>query len=228
MEVASVIIWLASYPRSGNTLLRQILRQVFRQRTFSQYNDPADVGAIPELAHATGHVNYAGRWEDFYAAATDAGQAFLVKTHDAPPDDAPAIYMVRDGRAAAVSWVHAMQARQGMLRYSLDDIIEGRTRFGGWSAHLEAWQAVARPRTLFLRFEDVVQNPQPAIDRIGRLLGLPQREPFRNRRADLQKAAPGFVREGSTALNLQEMPLAQRARFRELHGEWLRRLGYTT
>jgi hypothetical protein len=33
-----MIVWIASYPRSGNTLTTQILGQVFRQLSYEKYN----------------------------------------------------------------------------------------------------------------------------------------------------------------------------------------------
>jgi hypothetical protein len=222
-----MIVWLASYPRSGNTLLRQILSQAFGLKTYSRYNDHADIGVLPELAAATGHVSYQGSWSTFYARATASPKVIFVKTHDPPSDDAPAIYVVRDGRAAAVSWMHKMKPRQPQTPERLDDIIEGRTMFGGWSGHLDAWQVFERPRTVLLRFETLMTNPGSSIEGIGRFLALPQLAPFTNRRAELQRVAPGFVREGSNEQNIAELSLAQRSRFRELHGAWLSRLGYT-
>lgn len=220
-----MIVWLASYPRSGNTLVRQILHQAFGQKTYSRYNDPADIGAIPELARATGHATFSGSWEAFYAEAVQAEPAVLVKTHDAPLDDAPAVYVVRDGRAAAISWMHKLRTRRPHAAGLLDDIIEGRVRFGGWSDHLAAWRIPERPRTLVLRFEELMVDPQPSVSRLGNFLGLPQVAAFVNPRKELQAVAPGFVREGSNATNIAELNLAQRSRFRELHGGWLDRLG---
>lgn len=221
-----MIVWLASYPRSGNTLLRQILCQAFGQKTYSRYNDPAYIGTIPALAEATGHVMFSGSWDAFAAEAMRSERAVLVKTHDPPPDDAPAVYVVRDGRAAAVSWMHMLRAWRPHAETLLDDIIEGRTRFGGWSGHLNAWKMAKRPRTLFLRYEELTLDPQPSIARLSRFLGLPQVAAFDDRRKELQAVAPGFVREGSNAKNIAELNLAQRSRFRELHGRWLERLGY--
>lgn len=223
-----MIVWLASYPRSGNTLLRQILLQVFGQTTYSRYNDPLDIGANAHLAAAVGHVAYGGDWDAFYDSATRSREPVFVKTHDPPQDDAPAVCIVRDGRAAAVSWLYKMQAETPRPRHSLDDIIEGRVRFGSWSGHLDAWSIAERPRTLCLQFEALTLDPQPSIARLSRFLGRPQVASFANRRQELQAIAPGFIREGSNAKNIAELNLAQRSRFRELHGRWLDRLGYAS
>lgn len=44
-----MIIWLASYPRSGNILLRIILKSVFGKETYSKYNDLKDIGANQKI-----------------------------------------------------------------------------------------------------------------------------------------------------------------------------------
>jgi hypothetical protein len=67
----------------------------------------------------------------------------LIKTHESPPDDNPALYVVRDGRAAAVSlWEYYNRS------IPLEQIIAGRHRAGTWSDHLLAWQPWKRSQTL--------------------------------------------------------------------------------
>jgi hypothetical protein len=97
-----MIIWLASYPRSGNTLLRQIFWQVFDHPTYSDSNDPKDLGIHEAGATLVGHRNYTPPWSDFYSAARKASTLNLVKTHHPPRDAGKTIYIVRDGRAALV------------------------------------------------------------------------------------------------------------------------------
>ena len=49
------IIWLASYPRSGNTLLRTVLWHCFGLRSASLY--PEDLGGNKELKRYIGHID---------------------------------------------------------------------------------------------------------------------------------------------------------------------------
>lgn len=224
-----MIVWLASYPRSGNTLTRQIFRQVFGQATHSQYNDRLDIAAVKELSAAVGHVSYAGEWPAFYRQARASRQLFLVKTHHPPMDDGKAIYIVRDGRAAAVSWFHVLRDLRKRTDITLDDVIEGRkVAYGHWSGHLDAWQPLERPNTLMLKFEELAQDPRESIEQIAQFIPLAKKADFTNQFDELRNLLPGFFREGSTEANLRELTAAQLARFQELHGAWLRRLGYTT
>jgi hypothetical protein len=95
-----MIVWLAAYPRSGNTLVRLLLKRLFGVSTFSLYDDPADIGADPTVAHELGHRSHGLTNEGFYEMASTKPEMYFVKTHDLPRDDAPAIYIIRDGRAS--------------------------------------------------------------------------------------------------------------------------------
>lgn len=50
-----MIVWLASYPRSGNTFLRVLFRHVFGIETYSVYNDLLDIGSDGDISAVTGH-----------------------------------------------------------------------------------------------------------------------------------------------------------------------------
>lgn len=221
-----MIVWLASYPRSGNTLIRQILRHVFECESYSQYNDPLDIGSRPDVAAAVGHRSYVGTWQSFLAEARSSSRLHLVKTHHAPQDDAPAIYLVRDGRSAAVSFFHLLRDLRGREDLTLEQVIEGRTRFGSWGGHLDAWQPHDRPLTLIVHFEDMITRPQDAIQVIADFLGRRPVAPWRNDLPRLQGLFPGFFREGSDSANLAAIDDGSRALFAALYGHWLRRFGY--
>ena len=82
------MIWLASFPRSGNTFFRIILYEVYGIESSAFHRDP----------NRKLNLHY-----DRYP---------VVKTHLLPnqliPDDSniPAVYLVRDGRDALVSMAH--------------------------------------------------------------------------------------------------------------------------
>jgi hypothetical protein len=156
------ILWLASYPRSGNTFFRTILYQCFSIRSGSFY--PRDVS--PALAPLVGHV------ERDETGNLQFGRFELqaMKTHEPPSDHAPAIYVVRDGRPVVVSMWEFYQRS-----VPLADIIRG-SKFGTWSQHLRAWRPVTRPQTLLIRYEEMTADPKSAIDAVGEFL---KREPVR-------------------------------------------------
>src|ERR1700761_3889610 len=121
-----MIIWLASYPRSGNTLLRIILKSVFELPSFSKHGDEDDIAADPKLAELVGHQAMTADLQQMRKSA----DLYLVKTHDPPEDDGKAIYIVRDGRAACESFHHYLRDFSDRDSVSLTDVIAGFTPFG--------------------------------------------------------------------------------------------------
>lgn len=236
-----MLIWLASYPRSGNTLLRILLNRVFALRTTSVYTPattqetldvPPGTPAAPYslarrrlLRETAGHYRFDGPLDSFLARARASAEPVIVKTHDAPLDDSPAIYVVRDGRAAVVSYLHFLRDRG--IAATIADVIRGRIGHGGsWSESLSAWQPLSRPRTLLVHFEDVITRPDAAIDALGRFLATTPQDAWRNPNDQLRAADPTFFRGGSNEQNIAEMSPADRALFVEVHGAWMARLGY--
>lgn len=155
----SKIVWLASYPRSGNTYLRTILWQCFGLRSISVY--PNDLGGNKLLEDYVGHIER----EQNKPLPFLENDIPLVKTHENNKDDYPAIYIIRDGRAACVSlW----QFYKGNI--SLDAVIAGQHRFGTWSSHVLSWNPWERPNTLLLRYEDMRDNLPAVLNTISEFL----------------------------------------------------------
>jgi hypothetical protein len=165
-----MIVWLASYPRSGNTFFRMLLNAACGVKTFSIYDDPLfdELGASDTVGHEK-----LGKRVDELASSREL---YFVKTHDRPVDRHPAIYVVRDGRDALVSYAHyildfigergpgarsaAGGRRAGGVRDVLRGLIEGTGQFGSWSQHVLSWTARPEPRPFTVRFEDLLQDPK--------------------------------------------------------------------
>ena len=154
------MVWLASYPRSGNTFLRIILWQCFGLRSASIYSN--DLGGNKKLAEYVGHIEH----------DTDEKIRFsknsipLVKTHEYPSDKSPAIYVIRDGRAACVSlWEFYNKS------LPLEVCVEGQHHFGAWSSHVQSWDPWDRPDTLLLKYEDMTNDLPVILNRISTFLG---------------------------------------------------------
>lgn len=213
-------VWLASWPRSGNTYLRAILWTCFGLPTGSVYRD--DLRGDAAVAERTGHVEG--------AASGDFPPAFLrlplVKTHGLPGDGRRAIYVVRDGRDCCRSLFGYWRA-EGDRRITLADIIAGRHQFGSWSGHYLAWDPEARPGTLFLRFEDLTGDFGGTLERLSAFLGV---RPLRTEPPPPVPARGGPT-EGPTwlspgATTVRAMTRAENALFERLHGAVAARLGY--
>jgi len=223
-----VIIWLASYPRSGNTLLRLILHECFGLKTWSIYDDIADVGSRTEFSQIVGHNKHGLDQESFTKKASDSSDVYFVKTHDRPRDDQKSIYIVRDGRSAIVSYFHYRMDNDidPRPKPSLEDVVAGNDMFGSWSDHFKAWAPNRRPNTLFLRFDEVVRDPSNAIKKIAAFAELPVLKlntlPF----TALQRVDSKFFRSGSDTKNIAELQGKALDLFWVLHGELMVELGY--
>lgn len=162
-----MIVWLASYPRSGNTYLRTLMFHLYGRQSLGRLQGPAN--ATP---------NY---WSDGRrpgaAAMANPSETFLVKTHELPgPDRSSAIYILRDGRDSLASYAHYSATLSGTrpadasaVRDALCALIHDRSgAFGSWSQNVVAW--CARPRTAILRFEDLIADPsrlEAAVAELG-------------------------------------------------------------
>tara|TARA_B110000008_G_C16716119_1_gene462843 strand:+ start:77 stop:709 length:633 start_codon:yes stop_codon:yes gene_type:complete len=165
-------IFLASYPRSGNTLLRTILFQCFDLKSGSIYRN--DLGGNIELEKYVGHIEM----DDDGSISYPEGGLPILKTHSYHKGNNLTIYVVRDGRAATASLWNFTYPKVPMI-----DIIEGNNRFGKWCEHLNFWKPQLRPNTLFLRYEDILNDLDSSLTKISDFLGreiisndLPSRE----------------------------------------------------
>jgi glycosyltransferase involved in cell wall biosynthesis len=151
------MIWLSSYPRSGNTFFRNILLEVYGLESSSFYQG---VGK-PE--------NY----KEFP----------FVKTHMLPQETIPndpsikAVYLIRDGRDALVSMAHQRKDIYEADSDFRENFIEAMVAaegsyFGGWSINTEEW---IKRADVVIRFEDLIIDPIKQVDRLGTLFPLPQK-----------------------------------------------------
>ena len=223
-----MIVWLASYPRSGNTLVRLILHRAFGRATVSAHaDDAADIGADPATAAAVGHRPLGEPWSAAYARLSADAGLHLVKTHDAPPDAARAVYVVRDGRVACRSFHQYLHDFGGDPAATVADVILGTTAFGSWGEHLDRWDPLGRPDTLVLRYEDLLTDPRTGIERLAAFTGMTPAADWHNDFGRLHAMNPRFFRAGATDPT-KVLSASDAALFWAEHGDWMGRLGYGT
>lgn len=201
-----MMLLLASYPRSGNTFLRVLLNQVFGLPSADIHGSSAEQAFIRNgvIFEAMGGVTHDLDPQDFVAQARASDRLELVKTHERPSGADPAIYLVRDGRSSLISYYHYIRNVEGQ-DCSLADVIRGGVYGGSWSEHIYDWAPERRERTLLVRFENLVGDPERELQRIGQFLSL---EPQASDVASFQrlnKIFPEFFRSGSDAANIREM-----------------------
>jgi hypothetical protein len=166
-----MIIWLASYPRSGNTLLRSILFKSFGLGSYSVYSmgDVVEVNATPDYLEGV-LLHYPQGWERFMVEATGSSQPFPIKTHGVPMEGGKVIYVVRDGRYALLSYWRFHTRHHPDLGVTLEDLIGGLDHFGDWSEHYHAWVGGNRD-LLILKYEDLVEADMATLCMIGTFIG---------------------------------------------------------
>jgi Sulfotransferase domain len=165
-----VIIWLASYPRSGNTFFRVLLNHLYGIKTPTAYigNDNTAFVVGKELV---GHV--ADEWTIEQMAAKP--DPLFVKTHRRVDDAYPAIYLHRDGRDALVSYARLKVAENaGNYNNVLKDLITvsaGQT--GTWGQNVCHWLGRNKDNTVYVSYEDLIAHPVQTVEETLNKLKLP-------------------------------------------------------
>jgi hypothetical protein len=154
---AQATTYLVSYPRSGNTLLREYFAILQGRPQLSVYDGDVVAASHTALTHSLDHVE-------------------IVKSHRIPSLDGPVIYLVRDGRNASLSFLYMTFLFGGHQFSRLNEVYDGLRHLdeseGSWGDHVT--QALERSKThsvLFVRYEDLVSRPEAALSRIAAFLG---------------------------------------------------------
>lgn len=173
------MIWLASYPRSGNTFFRNVLFEVY---------------GIPSSYY---HLGKKKKLDPDFASFP------VVKTH-LLPHQLPAeyqslksIYLIRDGRDASVSLAHHRKEIKKTKKSYLLNLFEvilgiGGSFPGGWSRHVTDWGNTA---SITIKYEDLINDPITQMERLRSIIDLP--EPQIEKLPTFQSQKKGFSKYGS-------------------------------
>jgi hypothetical protein len=192
-----MIFWLSSFPRSGNTLARTIFKQIFGISTYSIYENQDTPQTIREILETVGATPFKGSYVNFIEFARKSSKPTIIKTHHGPESDDPAIYIVRNGLVATDSYRHYLKVFQ---KQSPDwsTLIKGAaSKMPTWSQHLDTWNPINRPKTLIIKYEDLVsKQANSQITAIGRFCGLKANNSWRNPWKKMHHVGPNFFRRG--------------------------------
>lgn len=224
-------LWLASFPRSGNTFFRNILYYCYGIESSTYHN------------------------EKHYPLDPDYEKFAIVKTHllpaELPAGKFPVVYLIRDGRDSLVSMAHQkkdlLDKGEGNFYNNLREAIIAAdgSYFGGWSENVKQWMDKA---DIVIRYEDLVADPFGCVERLRAYIDLPQ--PDKSKLPTFEKLKSGeayfgkgeltglkledpqqikraFFRKGKQGAWLEEMPEDLHDLFWNYHGETMERLGYT-
>lgn len=151
------MIWLASFPRSGNTFFRNILFEVYGISSNEYFKDAPQVGNSNQMSCP------------------------VMKTHHLPSElptayrDCKSVYLVRDGRDALVSIAHHRKdivAPGSNYLWNLTEAILAQkgSFFGGWGGNVDAWLSKA---DIVIKYEDLIKNPLEEVAKLNQIMDLP-------------------------------------------------------
>ncbi len=210
---SSNVIWLASYPRTGNTLLRTIFKHNFGIPTYSLYNDKADIGKYEGIREFVGHKD--GQWgcitkgvyhfpnDEMAINDTSRNELTIIKTHSQYCEyykNKKIIYIVRDPRAVLTSYVsykkNFTKTEKRDINILEELIFSGDRMSGYWVDHIESWFNQRSKNMLIIRYEDILEKFEEVLKEIANFLDL---EPISKKWLDFshyKKADPRFFRKG--------------------------------
>lgn len=205
-----MIVWLASFPRSGNTFLRILLDRLYGIRSSTVYD-------VDGVARRLGEsfVGYEERPASIAAMrASDA--VHFIKTHrqrDTDVDEADrAICLVRDGRDSLVSWARMMsEDDRAAFESRLHELItrDTPTGTGSWGANVLSWLQPPAPQRIVLRYDDLITAPAEGLTAAMAVL-LPELRRSEGAAAPdfaaLRVTDAQFFRRGVVGSHRDEMP----------------------
>lgn len=223
-----MVVWLASYPRSGNTFFRILLKQLYGINTPTAYIG-ADHTAFEGGKELVGHV--AAEWTVDEMVLKQ--ETLIVKTHRRASDNFPAIYLHRDGRDSIVSYAQKMSNSKTYHDTLKRLITTSGSSTGTWGQNVLHWLKRAGSNTICVSYEELIENPESVVENTLRDLKI-DRELQHNyqsipRFEDLREVNSQFFRRGVVGSYKDEMPDELHEIFWEQpeHHEAMNLLGYS-
>jgi Sulfotransferase domain len=234
-------VYIATFPKSGTTLLQMIVHQL---RGDGEMDIPHINAVVPWLEPELLNENYA------FLAALPAPR--VLKTHllyERLPPGSRVIYVVRDVREVFVSVLHhqSMMLGQRLTPEELaPQFLHGEPFLGNWFEHLESWWPHRRdPNVLFLTYAGMVGDLEGTVRRVAAFCGLPLDESrmprilercgieymrrheakFDPRLQVIDPGLQGFIRQGKAGRWREELPETQREELESRATALARRLG---
>ena len=178
-----MIIWISSYPKSGNTYIRSFLAAYYYSNNGKfQFDDLLKMEQFPNLKYSkfkTKSMEETSKnWIYNQKSFFDKEKLNFVKTHNTlveykgnkfttKNETLAAIYIVRDPRNLITSFVnHYSLTYEQAINFMIDDnssLIEKTadgdhssfTYINTWSNHYKSWKNNKEFKTLFIKYEDL-------------------------------------------------------------------------
>jgi len=188
-----MIFWLASYPKSGNTLLRSILASYFFSENGNfDFNHLYKIGQFPSLKHFKDIGIESSNTEEIYSNIIkaqefinkDSNQVKFFKTHSALAkindnhftdlkNTIGAIYVVRDPRNVVSSFARHYQIDEDKATNCLidenfwnykNDILP-QTFLSSWAKNYFSWKQLGS-KCMLIKYEDLIENKRRVLIKI--------------------------------------------------------------
>ncbi len=189
-----MIIWIASYPKSGNTYLRSFISSYyFSKKGKFDFDLLLNILQFPSIKFTKKNIyseieaseNWIFNQNEFFAS----NKIHFIKTHNSLAEfkgnkftsssqTIGAIYIVRDPRNLINSLSHhyslnyeqaytkLIDENASLLEKSKDNDHSNFTFLGSWSNHYKSWKNSTDFKTLFLKYEDFEDNKYDSFKKI--------------------------------------------------------------
>ena len=181
-----MIIWIASYPKSGNTYLRSFLSSYYYSHDGKfDFNQLLNITQFPSSRYSDvksyTYVEAAKNWINNQKKFFTKEKLFFLKTHNSlqeyfgyrftkSSETLGAIYIVRDPRNVVSSMCnHYSMNFNEMYNKMIDENaslslknsegdLSNFSFLGSWSNHYKSWKNNFEFKTLFIKYEDLEVN----------------------------------------------------------------------
>ena len=189
-----MIIWIASYPKSGNTYVRSFLTSYyFSKKGKLDFNLLSNIPQFPSIRFSKkdflSFKDAAKNWITNQNFFFDKNKNYLLKTHNSlnkfdniefttTDQTVGAIYIVRDPRNVITSMCHHYSFS---LDYALEKMLDlnaslsekasngdcsNFTFLGSWAEHYKSWKNNEKFKVLIIRYEDLKDQKEEMFKKI--------------------------------------------------------------
>ena len=185
-----MIVWIASYPKSGNTWVR-----LFLESYFSKIKNNFKLGGFPEFEDFeklkidyTHFGEIIKNWKTLQEIKNLDSRTNILKTHNAMckvgnynftdnSNTLGAIYLIRDPRDIVVSYAnHLALTFDEVIEHMLNEKASGIKRFKGkdidveimgrWTDNYNSWKNYKRREFLMIKYEDLIADKKKEFIKI--------------------------------------------------------------
>ena len=189
-----MIIWIASYPKSGNTYLRSFIASYyFSKKGKFDFDLLLNILQFPSIKFSKKKINSeleaCQNWIYNQQQFFSGDKIHFIKTHNCLNQykgndfttknlSLGAIYVVRDPRNLITSMTHhysidyneayskLINEKQTLLEKSSDGDYSNFTFLGSWSKHYNSWKNTDKFKVLFIKYEDFENNKLDTFKKI--------------------------------------------------------------